>query len=56
MVNNVEYLRTQIGSPEGADSPNKKHYDPRKWIREGEVTFMNRLEAAFKDLNNVNTL
>lgn len=56
MVNKIDYLRTQIGSPDGADSPNKKHYDPRKWIREGEVTFNSRLEQAFADLNNVNTL
>lgn len=52
----IEYLRTQIGSPDGADSPNKKHYDPRKWIREGELTFIKRLEQAFADLNNINTL
>ncbi|WP_130736753.1 class II fructose-bisphosphate aldolase [Flavobacterium sp. J27] len=56
MTKNIEYLRTQIGSPEGPESPNKKHYDPRKWIREGEVTFNKRLEQAFADLNNVNTL
>ncbi|WP_264520469.1 class II fructose-bisphosphate aldolase [Flavobacterium sp. N1994] len=56
MVNNIEYLRTQIGNPDGPDSPNKKHYDPRKWIREGELTFNKRLEEAFADLNNVNTL
>lgn len=56
MVNNLEYLKTQIGNPEGDDLPNKKYYDPRKWLREGEITFKNRLEQAFKDLNNVNTL
>ena len=56
MTKNIEYLKTQIGSPEGPESPNKKHYDPRKWIREGEVTFNKRLEQAFADLNNVNTL
>jgi fructose-bisphosphate aldolase class II len=56
MVKNIDYLRTQIGSPEGADAPNKKHYDPRKWVREGEMTFNKRLEQAFADLNNVNTL
>jgi len=56
MVNNIDYLKTQIGSPDGPESPNKKHYDPRKWVREGEVTFNTRLEQAFKDLNNVNTL
>lgn len=52
----IDYLRTQIGNPEGADIPNKKYYDPRKWMREGEATFNARLEEAFKDLNNVNTL
>ena len=56
MVNNVDYLKTQIGNPDGADQPNKKHYDPRKWLREGEITFKTRLIQAFKDLNNVNTL
>ncbi|MGV8944976.1 MAG: class II fructose-bisphosphate aldolase [Lutibacter sp.] len=56
MVNNIDYLKTQIGNPEGADLPNKKHYDPRKWLREGELTFKSRLIQAFKDLNNVNTL
>jgi len=56
MVGKIDYLKTQIGSPDGPESPNKKHYDPRKWIREGEVTFNTRLEQAFKDLNNVNTL
>ena len=56
VVNNLEYLKTQIGNPEGEDLPNKKYYDPRKWMRDGEVTFVKRLEKAFQDLNNVNTL
>jgi fructose-bisphosphate aldolase class II len=56
MVSNIDYLKTQIGNPTGADAPNKKHYDPRKWMREGELTFCKRLEQAFADLNNVNTL
>ena len=56
MVNNIDYLKTQIGNPEGAELPNKKYYDPRKWLREGELTFKTRLIQAFKDLNNVNTL
>ena len=53
---NNEYLLSQIGNPDGLDSPNKKYYDPRKWLREGELTFMDRLKKAFKDLNNINTL
>ena len=51
-----DYLATQIGNPEGSDVPNKKYYDPRKWLREGELTFKARLKKAFEDLNNVNTL
>lgn len=52
----IAYLRTQIGNPEGEDIPNKKYYDPRKWLREGELTFIERLSASFADLNNINTL
>ncbi len=51
-----EYLKSQIGNPDGDDAPNKKHYDPRVWLREGEKTFVARLKQAFEDLNNVNTL
>ena len=56
MTQNIEYLRSQIGNPEGAEQPNKKYYDPRKWLREGEGTLKKRLIQAFEDLNNVNTL
>ncbi len=56
MVNNLEYLKSQIGNPEGEDKPNKKFYDPRVWIRKGEETFGTRLVKAFVYLNNVNTL
>jgi fructose-bisphosphate aldolase, class II len=51
-----DYLQGQIGNPDGPDSPNKKYYDPRVWLRAGEVTFIERLKQAFADLNNVNTL
>ncbi|MCK0161841.1 class II fructose-bisphosphate aldolase [Allomuricauda sp. F6463D] len=51
-----DYLQTQIGNPDGDDQPNKKYYDPRVWLREGEKTFIARLKKAFEDLNNVNTL
>ena len=56
VVKNVDYLKTQIGNPEGDDIPNKKYYDPRKWMRDGELTFIKRLEQSFSDLNNINTL
>lgn len=52
----MDYLRTQIGNPEGEELPNKKYYDPRKWMREGELTFIHRLTQSFEDLNNINTL
>ena len=48
------YLMSQIGNPEGADKPNKKFYDPRVWLREGEKAFVARLKQAFEDLNCVN--
>lgn len=56
MTGNIDYVSTQIGNPDGSDVPNKKYYDPRKWLREGEETFKTRLKKAFEDLNNVNTL
>lgn len=48
---NRDYLQAQIGNPEGADKPNKKYYDPRQWLRQGEVSFKKRLALAFEDLN-----
>ncbi len=45
------YLQGQIGNPDGDDIPNKKYYDPRKWLREGEVSMINRLARAFDELN-----
>ena len=45
------YLQSQLGNPEGSDIPNKKYYDPRKWLRYGELEFKKRLIQAFDDLN-----
>jgi len=50
---NHDYLQGQIGNPEGADSPNKKYYDPRVWLRKGEEAFVARLKEAFGDLNAI---
>ena len=52
---NQEYLNSQIGNPEGKDLPNKKYYDPRKWLLEGENAMIERLRKSFSDLNNINT-
>jgi fructose-bisphosphate aldolase, class II len=51
---NEGYLQSQIGNPEGSDKPNKKYYDPRAWLREGEKTFVTRLKQSFEDLNCIN--
>ncbi len=51
-----DYLQGQIGNPDGSDSPNKKYYDPRVWVRKGEETFKARIKQAFEDLNNIDTL
>jgi fructose-bisphosphate aldolase class II len=50
------YLQAQIGNPDGDDSPNKKFYDPRVWLRKGEENFVKRLKQAFDDLNAINSM
>ncbi|WMY96188.1 MAG: class II fructose-bisphosphate aldolase [Arsenophonus sp.] len=51
---NKNYLETQLGNPEGKDKPNKKYYDPRIWMRAGQIAMMKRLEQAYKALNCIN--
>jgi len=51
---NEGYLQGQIGNPEGEDKPNKKYYDPRAWLRDGEKSVVERLKIAFADLNCLN--
>ncbi|WP_392561340.1 class II fructose-bisphosphate aldolase [Orbus sturtevantii] len=53
---NEAYLQGQLGNPEGVDSPNKKYYDPRVWLRKGEESMIARLELAFKELNAIDVL
>ena len=53
-LKNRAYLQGQIGNPEGDDKPNKKYYDPRKWLRSGEESMVKRLLTAFEDLNCLN--
>jgi fructose-bisphosphate aldolase, class II len=50
---NEAYLQSQLGNPDGPDSPNKKYYDPRVWLRKGEESFIKRLELAFEMLNAI---
>jgi fructose-bisphosphate aldolase class II len=48
------YLQGQIGNPEGPEKPNKSYYDPRKWVRESEVSMVKRVKESCTDLNNIN--
>lgn len=53
---NHDYLQGQIGNPEGDDKPNKKHYDPRVWVRKAEESEIARLKVAFDDLNAIDVI
>ena len=53
---NEDYLQGQLGNPNGVDSPNKKYYDPRVWLRSAQASMVVRLEQAFKELNAVDVL
>lgn len=53
---NEAFLQGQLGNPTGDDAPNKKYYDGRVWIREGEISIKQRLVQAYEELNGVNRL
>ncbi|MEM7357506.1 MAG: class II fructose-bisphosphate aldolase [Pseudomonadota bacterium] len=53
-IQHKDYVATQIGNPDGDEKPNKKYYDPRKVLRQGEERFVERLEGAFADLACIN--
>jgi len=46
------YLQGQIGNPEGPEKPNKSFYDPRKWVRESEMSMCARVIESCTDLKN----
>jgi len=54
--NKHDYIQTQVGNPDGEDKPNKKYYDPRVWVREGEKTMSKRVAIALEDFNTANQL
>lgn len=56
VAKNADYLQGQIGNPDGADKPNKKYYDPRKWLREAEKSLVARVKEAFIDLESIGRL
>ncbi|KAF3909435.1 hypothetical protein AA313_de0202308 [Arthrobotrys entomopaga] len=56
VLNKQDYIKTQVGNPEGDDKPNKKYFDPRVWVREGEKTMSARVQEALVDFNTANQL
>jgi len=56
MISKKDYVSSQVGNPDGADKPNKKYYDPRVWVREGEKTMTKRVAEALKDFNTAGQL
>ncbi|KAI1174701.1 hypothetical protein F4777DRAFT_579739 [Nemania sp. FL0916] len=51
ILTNIDYLKTQVGNPEGAGKPNKKKYDPRVWVRAGEQSMKARVVEALNDFH-----
>jgi fructose-bisphosphate aldolase class II len=56
VLNKKEYLMKPVGNPDGEDRPNKKYFDPRVWVREGEKTMAKRVEEGLEDFNTANQL
>ncbi|KAG2735281.1 hypothetical protein G9P44_001495 [Scheffersomyces stipitis] len=46
VLNKKDYILSQVGNPDGEDKPNKKYFDPRVWVREGEKTMSARIAEA----------
>ncbi|KAK9473874.1 uncharacterized protein V1510DRAFT_412940 [Dipodascopsis tothii] len=56
VLNKKDYLMSQVGNPEGEDKPNKKYFDPRVWVREGEKTMSARVKEALEDFNTAGSI
>lgn len=56
ILNKKDYLMSQVGNPDGEDKPNKKYFDPRVWVREGEKTMAVRVAEALKFFNTAGQL
>ncbi|KAG7193690.1 Fructose-bisphosphate aldolase 1 [Scheffersomyces spartinae] len=46
VLNKKDYILSMVGNPDGEDKPNKKYFDPRVWVREGEKTMTKRISEA----------
>ncbi|MCJ1265387.1 Fructose-bisphosphate aldolase 1 [Lobaria immixta] len=51
-----DYIMAQVGNPDGEDKPNKKYFDPRVWVREGEKTMSARVQEGLVDFNTAGQL
>ena len=47
---NILFAETDANTAK-QDKPNKKYYDPRVWVREGEKTMTKRVEQGLKEFN-----
>lgn len=56
VFNKKDYIMKQVGNPDGEDKPNKKYFDPRVWVREGEKTMSARVKEGLVDFNTANQL
>jgi fructose-bisphosphate aldolase class II len=56
MLNKKDYLMSPVGNPDGEDKPNKKFFDPRVWVREGEKTMSKRVQEALEDFSTAGQL
>lgn len=56
MIKKKDYVSTAVGNPDGEDKPNKKYFDPRVWVREGEKTMTARVAEALADFNTAGKL
>ncbi len=56
VLNKKDYIMKQVGNPDGEDKPNKKYFDPRVWVREGEKTMSSRIAEALEDFNTAGQL
>ncbi|PVH16132.1 fructose-bisphosphate aldolase [Candidozyma duobushaemuli] len=56
VLNKKDYLMTPVGNPDGEDKPNKKFFDPRVWVREGEKTMSARIAEALDIFHTKNQL
>ena len=56
ILNKKDYIMSPVGNPEGPEKPNKKFFDPRVWVREGEKTMGAKITKSLETFRTTNTL